>query len=434
MSKPQTHFTFVSSIRRFLLLSTLVLSFECLLAQSSDKKPIDIEFTGMFWLTTTYNFKSSDPNWAEMLRPSKLLDGQGRPFADNGQFSLGVRPSRFGFNTKQETPWGPLSTRFEFDLVGGGSNVGETFFRVFNAYAEWNRFSFGKKNSVFMDGTIGPATVDFFGPSGMVWLRNVQISYQIIQKEKQEWKVGLENPSATSDLGPFRQSFAYAEKLNNISFTNKLPALTSHYRRNFLKGHVQLGGVVKYISWFDRSATALENYSGRTWGYGANLTGSFRPTKNWKWVGALVFGKGIQNFLNDGSADVGVQRNLNNTVTPVRGAAIPFTSFMVGTEWNWNNKYRSTIAYSGVHNQTFSSQLNTAQKSGSYFTAAIFRNLFDQVHIGLEYQYASRKNTDFSGDPSFALPPANGAFFAVQKIQANLVYRFASKRREERNQ
>ncbi|MCC5936968.1 MAG: hypothetical protein JJU34_06780 [Lunatimonas sp.] len=394
-------------------------------AKSQNKPPIDVEFTGMFWFITTYNFQSSDPNWAEMLRPTRVLDDSGRPFADNGLFSISVRPSRVGFNTRQATTKGDLITRFELDLVGGGSNAGETFFRVFNAYAEWNRWTFGKRNSVFMDGSVVPNTVEFFGPNGMVLLRNIQVSYKVVDSQKSQVQIGLENPSASSDLGPFREDFTFREKLSDIVFTNKLPALTFHYRRNFEHGHFQAGWVTKYISWFDRGSTPASDFSGETWGYGTNISGSINPTGKIRLLGSVVTGRGIQNFLNDGTADVGVKANPTNVITPVNGAAIPFYAIMAASEITLAETLSSTVAFSRVVNQTFESQLSTSFQSGSYLTVGLIHRPIPGISFGLEYQHANRQNANFAGAPEFELPAAQGNFFAINKIQANFVYRFS---------
>lgn len=422
-------FSFMHLLNRSSLILILIsiFSFNSNLTAQSQNRKFDIEFTGMFWLTTTYNFQSQDPNWSEMLRPSKILNSQGLPYTENGEFSVGIRPSRFGFNTRHETEKGDIITRLEVDLVGGGSNVGQTFFRVFNAYVEWNRWTLGQRNSVFMDGSVGPSTIDFFGPNGMVLLRNIQISYKAIATESIELTLGLENPSATSDLGPYGEDFDYAAKLENIDFTSKLPAFTAHYRRMFSKGHLQAGAVVKYVSWYDRAQTPQENYSGDTWGYGLNLTGSLMPTDRIRLMGAFVTGKGVQNFLNDGTADIGVRTDPTNSATSLYGDAIPFYSLMAAFELQIAERLSSTVAFSRIVNQTFDSQLNTAFESGNYFTFGFIHKPISNVSLGLEYQYASRQNTDFIGAPELGLGPALGNSFAVHKLQAMFVYRFSSK-------
>jgi hypothetical protein len=392
----------------------------------AQQKSIDIEFTGMFWLTNTYNFQSSDPNWSEMLRPTKVLDDQGNRYADNGKFSIGIRPSRFGFNTKQATDKGDLVSRFEVDLVGGGSNIGETFFRVFNAYVEWNRWTFGKRNSVFMDGSVGPSTVEFFGPNGMVLLRNVQVSYKLVSKEKTQVMIGLENPSATSDLGPFRQDFNYAGILSNITFTNKLPALTFHYRKTYDNAHFQIAFVSKYISWYDKGRTASQDFSGSALGYGTNLSGSINANKNIKLLGSFVTGAGVQNFLNDGTSDIGVKANPGNTITPYNGAPIPFYATMLASEVKILENLSSTIVFSNIVNQTFETQLSTSYRSGNYFTLGLIHKPYSNISFGLEYQYASRQNNNFKGDNALGLPAERGAYFANSRVQANFIYRFSS--------
>lgn len=406
----------------------ILLLLSSFLAASSQEKPkTDIEYYGTVWLTTDYNFQSSDPNWFEMLRPTKILNDNGQPYSANGVYSIGVRPSRFGFKATQPTEKGDIKFQFDFDLVGGGPNVGQTFFRVFNAYAEWNRITIGQRNSVFMDGSVVPNTVDFFGPNGMVLLRNVQISYKAIETEQQELAIGLENPSATSDLGQYGDDFDYSTRLESMRFVKKAPALTAHYRRNFKKGHMQIGVVGKNVAWDDGDKSSQQDLSGSDWGYGTNITGSYKIIPALRLVGAFVTGKGIQNFVNDGTDDIGVQRNYSNSFQPIVGKAIPFWSMMAFAEITWNSKFSSALGVSTLRNQTFDTQLNTAYEYGNYATVNLIYRPVRQLSFGLEYQYASRQNTDFIGDPAFGLPAAEGNSFAINKIQAMIVYRFSTK-------
>jgi hypothetical protein len=411
-------------IKNILLAICLMISVHAF-SQSSQKT--ETEFYGSIWFTTDYNFQSSDPRWFEMLRPTKILNDNGQPFSANGVFSVGVRPSRFGVKVNQPTDKGAIKAQFDFDLVGGGPNVGTTYFRVFNAYAEWNRITIGQRNSIFMDGSVVPNTVDFFGPNGIVLLRNVQISYKAIETEKEEFAFGLENPSATSDLGQYGEDFDYTARLESVRFITKAPAFTAHYRRNFKNGHFQIAGVAKYAAWDDAAKSATQNLSGSDWGYGVNLTGSYKIAKNVRLIGAFVTGSGVQNFLNDGTADIGVRRNYTNSFKPIYGEAIPFYSFMGFTEINWNSKLSSAFGYSAIHNNSFETQLSTAFESGGYATANIMYKPVKQVALGFEYQYASRQNTNFAGDPFFGLPAAKGNSFHINKLQLMLVYRFSTK-------
>lgn len=406
------------------LICSLLASLAALTAQA--QKKTEIEIHGQVWLTTDYNFQSQDPNWFEMLRPSKISNDKGEAYAGNGNFSVGVRPSRFGIQVRQATEKGMIKTQFDFDLVGNGNNVGQTSFRLFNAYVEWNGFAFGKKNSVFMDGAVVPSTVDFFGPCGMVLLRNAQISYKAIDTKEHEVMVGLENPNATSDLGQYGADFDFGNRLNNMRFITKAPAVAAHYKRNFPHGHIQVAALAKYTAWNDGDKTATQDLSGSTWGYGANITGAYKPLPQLQLLGAFVAGKGIQNYLNDGTADIGVQRNYANSFQPIIGKPIPFISFMGYATYGWNKYWSTTVGYSAMHHQTFNTQLNNALQVGGYATVNLLYKPTPQFTFGIEYQHAHRRNTNFIGDAVFALPAAAGKSFAIHKVQAMLVYKFSS--------
>ena len=116
-----------------------------------------------------------DPDWDDAFRPSKIgLDEQ---FGSDGQSSISVKQSRFGVKGRMPTGEGgtPLSFKFEFDLFGTGADAGQTTFRLRHAYGEWGPLLAGQTNTLFMDGDVFPNTIDYWGPAGMVFYRNVQI-------------------------------------------------------------------------------------------------------------------------------------------------------------------------------------------------------------------------------------------------------------------
>ena len=118
-----------------------------------------------------------DPDWDDAFRPSKIcFDGA---CGEDGQASISVKQSRFG--VKGTMPTGsttaPLSFKFEFDLFGTGVDAGQTTMRLRHFYGEWGQFLAGQTNSLFMDIDVFPNTIDYWGPSGMVFYRNQQARY-----------------------------------------------------------------------------------------------------------------------------------------------------------------------------------------------------------------------------------------------------------------
>ncbi len=109
------------------------------------------------------DFGTNDPNWFDMMRPTKLpaFDGE---FGKNGHFYESVRQTRFGVKGATPTALGELFARFEFDMTGVGAQAGQTQIRLRYAYGELGAFGIGQMNSLFMDLDIFPNTLEAWGP------------------------------------------------------------------------------------------------------------------------------------------------------------------------------------------------------------------------------------------------------------------------------
>ena len=80
-----------------------------------------------------------------------------------------------------QTPLGELKTIFEFELFGTGADAGQTTFRLRHAYGELGQFGAGQTWSPFMDVDVFPNSLEYWGPSGMVFFRNVQVRWMPVQ-------------------------------------------------------------------------------------------------------------------------------------------------------------------------------------------------------------------------------------------------------------
>ncbi|MBL8226246.1 MAG: hypothetical protein JNM50_13055 [Chromatiales bacterium] len=132
------------------------------------------EIYGFAQLDYIQDFGRVDPDWDDTLRPSRIPTDDGI-FGDDGQASFSVKQSRFGVKAEVPTDRGPIKTKFEFDMFGVGGDAGQTTIRLRHAYGEWGQFLAGQTHSLFMDIDIFPNVIDYWGPAGMVFLRNPQI-------------------------------------------------------------------------------------------------------------------------------------------------------------------------------------------------------------------------------------------------------------------
>ena len=109
-------------------------------ATSESNKPeagkgSSIDLYGFVMLDSGNDFGQSDPNWFDVMRPTKLPAFKNE-FGGNGNVFFSVRQTRFGLKTTTPTGWGQLKTQFEFELFGTGVDAGQTTFRLRHAYGE----------------------------------------------------------------------------------------------------------------------------------------------------------------------------------------------------------------------------------------------------------------------------------------------------------
>ena len=123
-----------------------------------------------------YDFEKNDPQWFDVMRPVKLPAFEDE-FGRDRRFYSGVRQSRLSVRSYTPTDLGELKTIFEFELFGTGVDAGQTTFRLRHAWGELGQIGAGQTWSVFMDPDVFPNSIEYWGPNGMVFFRNVQLRW-----------------------------------------------------------------------------------------------------------------------------------------------------------------------------------------------------------------------------------------------------------------
>src|SRR5262249_18665284 len=108
-------------------------------AQTGTAPTAHLDIYGAAMLDMGYEANQSDPNWFDVLRPTKL-PAFANEFGQDGHWFSGVRQSRFGVRGYTPTDLGELKTVFEFELFGTGVDAGQTTFRLRHAYGELGHF------------------------------------------------------------------------------------------------------------------------------------------------------------------------------------------------------------------------------------------------------------------------------------------------------
>jgi hypothetical protein len=349
------------------------------------KQSSSINFYGYAMTDTGYNFGSINPDWFDVERPTQLPAFQGE-FGPDGNAYFGVRQTRFGVKTFTPTPLGDLKTIFEFELFGTGADAGQTTFRLRHAYGELGHFGAGQTWSAFMDIDVFPNSLEYWGPNGMVFFRNVQVRWTPIQGASNV-VIALERPGASADGG------IYADRidLQNISPQFKWPDLTGHARLARSWGYVQVAAILRKVAWVDSNG-ALPNLSGSAIGWGVNVTSNINFTK--KDVGRfeVVYGKAIENYMNDAPVDIGVATNFSSPATPVKGVPLPVLGVVSFLDHTWSERFSSSIGFSFLNISNSNAMTPASFHQGDYALANLLYHPLKQVTVGSEFQFGRRVN------------------------------------------
>jgi hypothetical protein len=351
--------------------------------EATEAKP-RLDISGFAMLDMGYETGQSDPDWFDTARPVKL-PAYANEFGGDGHWFMGVRQSRLGFRGYIPTKLGEVKTIIEFELFGTGVDAGQTTFRLRHAWAELGQFGLGQYWSTFMDVDVFPNSVEYWGPNGIVWFRNVQVRWTPITGATTV-AIALERPGASADQGVYQDRI----ELQGVKARFPLPDLAAHIRRSGKWGHVQLAGLLRVMKWDDINGDKYD-LSGKATGWGFDLTTVLNVGQD-AFRGAVVYGEGIQNYMNDAPVDVGIQNNFGNPVTPVIGVALPMFSFSAFFDHTWNEKFTSTIGLSMLDITNSDAQAPSAFKRGLYALTNVLYHPAPNVMMGPEIQWIQREN------------------------------------------
>jgi hypothetical protein len=387
--------------------AALTAALACVAAPVHAQDAKSFEVYGFAQADYIQDFKRVDPAWEATLRPSKIPTTDGA-FGSDGQAILSIRQSRFGVRANVPTGGSTLTAQFEFDLYGVGVDAGQTTMRIRHVYGSWGNWLAGQTNSLFMDIDIFPNVVDYWGPNGMVFLRNPQIRWTPVHGGDNTFAVAIEKPSNDIDVGQF--SRFEDQGLANFQPNNEYPDITAQYRMNQGWGHLQIAGIVRKLG-LENTINPANIVSREDTGWGVDVTASIKIGSRDKILAGVVTGSGIASYMNDGGVDMA-------PTTPVPATAdaqaVDLTGVSVYFDHYWSSKWSSSIGYSYDEIDDLAGQAGSAFKKGEYFSANILNTPAENILIGAEILWGKREDRNGNnGDDS--------------RIQFTLKYSFGAK-------
>ena len=353
-----------------------------------------LEVYGFAQLDYIQDFKRVNPDWSATLRPSKIPTVDGL-YGENGQSILSVRQSRFG--VKAAVPAGnhEIKTQFEFDLFGVGVDAGQTTFRLRHAWGSWGPILAGQTNSLFMNGDLFPNTIDYWGPTGMVFLRNPQLRVTFTDTPTFKFAVAIEQANSDIDAGQIRELDPALG--NNLQGITPIPDLTAQLRLMGDWGSFQLSGLLTKLA-YNTVNTPDNEPSGSKLGWGINAGAAINAGASTVLRLGVVYGDGIASYMNDGGMDLAPQTSTSSP-TGLVPKAVPLLGVTAYVDHNWSKQFSSALGYSitKVWNTDF--QGPDAYQSGQDASTNLLWTPADQLMFGIELLWGKREdNNGASGD------------------------------------
>jgi hypothetical protein len=354
-------------------------------AQTASQDKPSLEIYGFAMLDIGHDFKQINPNWSDTMRVTKLPSVEDEFGRDHNTFA-GVRQSRLGVRSSTPTSLGELKTTFEFELFGTGVDEGQTTFRLRHAYGEVGAFGAGQTWSPFMDPDVFPNSLEYWGPTGMVFFRNVQVRWMPIRGDR-SLTLALERPGASGDQG----IYANRVEVQNIKPRFPLPDFSAAYKLNQKWGYVRAAGMLRVIKWDDVLDDQFD-LSGDATGWGLNFSSNVKASPSDTIRLQVVFGEGIQNYMNDAPVDIGIVNQFQNPVTPITGEPLPIVGIVAFLDHTWNERFTSSVGYSRTDIDNTEGQAPDAYKAGQYALGNLLYTPVPNVMVGGELQWGRREN------------------------------------------
>jgi len=342
------------------------------------------EIYGFAMMDMGFNKEAMDPDWFDTQRPTKLAAFENQ-FGDEGQVFFSVRQTRLGVKSFIPTDMGELRTTFEFEMFGTGVDAGQTTIRLRHAYGELGHWGAGQYWSPFMDIDVFPNTVEYWGPNGMAFFRNVQVRWMPIQGEKR-LTFALERPGGSGDLGDYSDRV----ELSNVQPHFPVPDVSGEFRFGGGWGYLEAAAIVRQMEWKDQDSSGPD-LSGEATGWG--LSGSSNLNIGKRNVVRLqaVVGEGIENYMNDAPADVAIETDSEDN-DGIQGVALPMLGLTAFLDHTWGEHFSTSLGYSQLEIDNTDGQAASAFKLGQYALVNLLYMPVPKVMMGVEAGWIRREN------------------------------------------
>ncbi len=295
-------------------------------------------------------------------------------WTDESYLNFDVTASRLSLEVTHATSSvGDIKVFVEADFRGSGNTA-----RLRQAYIQMGGLITGYAWSFMSDLAASAPTVDITGVGSRTFLRTQMIGFRTSLGETMSAGIALETPSLTTDY-----------MVGGCSVNQTVPNIPIYIQYKSSIAHLKAAAAFRSLQYGD--SIDQERYS--SFGWGAQLSGSYKAARPLTLYGQAIYGAGINNYINDlSSLPINLQSpgGTEMEATPMGGASLGAC---------YKISKRISIAASGSYVENFGDAEwfeDGYYKNSSYISGTIFYAPAPRITIGAEYLRGTR--TDFGDD------------------------------------
>jgi hypothetical protein len=227
----------------------------------------------------------------------------------DADYRLSVRQSTFNWLTRTPTSIGDVWTRLDANLFPLDGRTAPTLNQLYVRLGDW--LIVGKTYSTFMDDGALPTTLDYNGPSGVTFVRQLLARASIPFGSGWALEASVEESQADLEGGG---------ELFSARTEARRPDLAARVRWEGDFGHVQLAGLSRSIDVIVESPFGTRERHVN--GIGVSMSGSLNLFGARSLLWQAVTGKGVGRYFNDPLSSTGVALASDRRLELVRSSGL----------------------------------------------------------------------------------------------------------------
>lgn len=352
---------------------------------SDEKGNIDFGVGGTCKVTTFYGFGGESTEMS--FRPSAISV----PTDPSPRYSMSMDGTEVHFKARTSIRGHKLGAFIKIS----SNHVKEISLN--KAYISYDNFSIGLIPSFFMDLEVGVMT------TGLGFNSQVDITHPLIGytfRPSANWSI------ATAIEWPELDLSHYEPNVGLASTYQPVPDFAAHVKYRGDKGHVQLGAVARYLTYWSYLYPVTydsDGLNGHDFGFGLSLSGNYKPTQKLKLSWELTAGRGYAHYLNNLSdlhLDLGIDAVFGSKYPTM--STIPATSDQIAAQYDFSKSFSSSLIVSYSHCGRKERVTRYDNFCESYSAIAnFFWNINEFSYLGFEYLFGTRKIYAVNDAPDF---------------------------------